>query len=127
MKKLAIRRKLTAGAVVVIVLGASLLLGRYASRCSPIIFFVVSWAALAGAGLPKPHWAALRASVPVALFLSQMPYLGFLLLPVEIALSGALVGNRKSLSLWKAILLMAVLRIAIIAVIEPWYIKDMLD
>ncbi len=124
------RKRLIAGSTAVAVLGLGFFFnqstGVYAIFCSPIFFFGLAWAFLFYIDLPKAHWAALRASMPIVLFLSQLPYLGFLLLPLEIGVSGALIGNRKTLALWKAIVLMATARILVIAALEPWYLKDLL-
>ncbi len=125
------RKRLIAGTIAVVLLCLGFFLtqrvGPYAVFCSPILFFGLAWAFLACIDFPRAPWAALRASLPTVLFLSQLPYLGFVLLPFEIAASGALIGNRKTLALWKAIFLMAIARVLVLAALEPWYLKDLLE
>lgn len=132
MNDLAKRRQVFAGLVIVVALAAGSGLARHVDAliavvlCSPVLFVVLAWALLTAIGFPKAHWAALRACLPTLLFLSQMPYLGFVLLPFEILASGALVGNRTNLKFWKAACLMGAARLLAIAALEPWYLKDLL-
>lgn len=123
-------KRLIVGALSIGLLAAGYALGRHvgvqAIFVSPLFVFALSWALLAGIEFPKAHWAALRAGAPSVFFLSQLPYLGFLLLPVEIAASGALLGNRKELPLWKAMSAMAMVRVLVIASLQPWYLMDLL-
>ena len=56
---------------------------------------------------------SLWALLPCAFFLSQMPYLGFILFPVELIASGLLMAFRSGLDVSKSMLIVGVARSAV--------------
>ena len=73
--------------------------------------------------LPGSLWAAASWNI---WFPSELAYIGFFLLPVEIVFAGLLLSFRSDLTTWKAIGISAVTRLLVSIVIQPSYLADLL-
>jgi hypothetical protein len=84
-----------------------------------VLSVVSTWLALALARVPAPTRGAgaLWATLPTALLLSQLPYFGFLLVPVEVIASALLLSFRTRAGMGVASLIAIVVRLGVLGCI----------
>ena len=89
---------------------------------------VLFWLGGTFAGVPRVMRlpAALRGAIAWNLiFLSLIPYVGFVFLLVEIIGAGLLFAFRSSLTTWKAVVISGIVRAIVLIILQPKYLMDM--